>query len=288
MLHRVEDKRRLEKVIEEHLKKAPELRPFPEAVTRLLSACRDTDSTSKDIESIIACDPSLSVKILRLANSPLFCPARDVHSIVHAVTLLGRSKIKSIALSAVAADMLLVGDVAKKQRQELWDHSVGCAAVASSLAKYVAGVQRDDVFLAGIFHDVGKLLFYDVVASEYDELTSDYLGRALIEEEQFLFGTTHESIGVTAANRWGLPDELLAAIGWHHRPEDNPFGHPHALIISVADDMARKWGIGSRPIPEIDLDEEVLQTIKVCEDDLAGIKNEAVEVLSQTLNLAVA
>ncbi|MGB7343577.1 MAG: HDOD domain-containing protein [Pirellulaceae bacterium] len=286
MLHRVEDKRRLEKLIQDHLKKSPELRPFPEAVTRLVSACRKEETTSKDIESIIACDPSLSVKILRLANSPLFCPSRDVNNIVHAVALLGRRKVKSIAMSAAAADIISSGQGAALQRQELWTHSVGCAAVASSLAGRTNRIDQDDAFLAGIFHDVGKLLFLDTIADEYDELTSSYLGASLVDEESFLFGTTHEDIGVTAANLWGLPDELLCAIGWHHRPDQNPFGHPQAKLISLANDLARGWGIGSRAVPDNAIDATLLDQLGIAVEDLAEIQDDALATYEQSCDLS--
>ena len=109
MLHKATDKRRLHSRIQQHLKSIPELRPFPEAVTRLVAACRNSEGTNKEIEEIIACDPSLSVRVLRLANSPLFCPTRDITSIAHAVTLLGRRRLKSISMSVAAANMLLSG-----------------------------------------------------------------------------------------------------------------------------------------------------------------------------------
>ncbi|TWT94419.1 HDOD domain-containing protein [Stieleria varia] len=286
MLHRAEDKRRLGKLIQDHLKSHPELRPFPEAVTRLVSACSDAETSNKEIVSIIACDPSLSVKILRLANSPLFCPSRDVKSILHAVALLGRRKVKSIAMSAAAADIISLGEGTALQRQQLWSHSVGCAAVAGCLAQRVERIEQDNAFLAGIFHDVGKLLFFDVIGKEYEELTSSFRGVSLIDEETFLFGATHEQIGVSAANLWGLPDEILCAIGWHHRPEQNPFSHPHAMLISIANDLAKTWGIGSPAIPEHELDESLLTQLGIANEDLSEIRDLSFLAYEQSCDLS--
>ncbi len=288
MLHRVEDKRRLEKVIQEHIKSTPELRPFPQAVTRLISTCRDSESTNKEIESVIASDPSLSVKVLRLANSPLFCPSRDVNSIVHAVSLLGRRKVKSIALSAAAADMLSAGDGAIEQRRALWNHSVGCAAVASCLAKRVGGVQVDDAFLAGIFHDVGKLLFLDVIPNEYELLAKSCRDSKLIEEEQFFLGTTHEEIGASAANLWGLPVEILAAVGWHHRANESPFDHAHASIVAMANDCCKQWGIGSQAMPEIVIDSAFLDRYELSDETMVEVEQESRLAFDETSNSAMA
>ncbi len=287
MLHRVEDKRRLYHQIQEHLKRSPELRPFPEAVTRLVTACRDSEATNKQIEEIVSCDPSLAVKILRLANSPLFCPSRDVTSIVHAVTLLGRRKIKSIGMSAAAANMFSSGDGARIQRQQLWNHSVGCASVATCLAPLVAGVEVADAFLAGIFHDVGKLLFFDVIADEYVELTSSFQGPSLTEEERFLFGTTHEEIGVTSANIWGLPNEILAAIGWHHQPHEAPFCQKHALVISMADMMAKSWAIGSEGLSSTELEPEFYDEFGLTPEQLNCIESEARQAFEHTMDASI-
>lgn len=273
MLHRAQDKRRLHQKIQDHLKSSPTLRPFPEAVTRLVVACREPETTTKEIEEIIACDPSMSVNILRLANSPLFCVTRDVTSISHAVALLGRRKVKSVGMSAAAANMFASGDSAASQREKLWTHSLGCASVASSLSHHVAGIDSADAFLAGVFHDVGKLLFFDVIPDEYKDLAASHQGNALVREEEFVFGTTHQEIGLRSAHLWGLPKDILAAIGWHHQPDEAPFEQKFAKVMTVANQLAKDWEIGSggpkwtHPDPDLlndlDLNSELLKQIEV-------------------------
>ena len=248
---------------------------IPDAVTRLVAACRNSEGKNKEIEEIIACDPSLSVRVLRLANSPLFCPARDITSIAHAVALLGRRRLKSISMSVAAANMLLSGNGAGIQRRRLWNHSLGCASVATCLAAHVSGVEADDAFLAGVFHDVGKLLFLDVIAEEYEELASSICGCSLIEEEHFLFGTTHEEIGARSANCWGLANEILAPIGWHHRPHEAPFCQAHALVISVADRLARIWAIGSKADTETEANLDFVDELGVTADQLNSVEHDA-------------
>ena len=98
MLQKLDDKQRLSKQIQEYLSKSPEVRPFPSAVTRLLAACQDPNADGRAFESIIECDPALSVRLLRLANSPLFSPTGKAKSIAHAVSRLGIRKLKSLAM----------------------------------------------------------------------------------------------------------------------------------------------------------------------------------------------
>jgi HD-like signal output (HDOD) protein len=272
MLHKVAEKRRLHNLIKEHLLGSPELRPFPTAVTRLVTACCDPESTNRDLAQAIEYDPALAVKILRLANSPLVCPRGSVKSIVHAVSMLGRRKLKSVAMSVATASMFSSGDQhGAAHRQSLWNHSLGCASVATVLAPFVPDVDPPDAMLAGVFHDVGKLLFLDAIPDEYQELTESLHGGSIVEEEQFLFGTTHEEIGVRSANSWGLSKEIVAAIGWHHRPDDAPFCQNISSTVALADNLARQWGLGLDPacnganshlLERFDLSEQVLEQVE--------------------------
>jgi putative nucleotidyltransferase with HDIG domain len=287
MLHKVEDKRRLSKKIQEYLSKSPEVRSFPTAVTRLAAACQDPNANNHELASIIECDPALSVKILRLANSPLFSRSGEIKSIAHAVALLGLRKVKSLAISIAGASMFSIGGGAKRQRQQLWNHSVGCAVVARKLAKYVPGVDADDAFLAGVFHDVGKLLFYDVIPDEYSDIEASFDGVSLVEEEDHLTGTTHEVIGLRSSHSWGLPEEIKAAIGWHHRPEQASVCPGFASVIGVANSLAKNWGVGSETISRPELQAELKDDYGLTEEQLRVMETEARQAFEEIMTASV-
>ncbi len=171
MLQTVE-KQELTKRVQECLAERPEVRPFPAAVTQLLAACQDANTKAETFVKIIECDPALAVRLLRMANSPLYGVANGVRGIGHAVSILGMRQLKNLALSVAGKAMFSEGSKAAEERQNLWNHSLGCAAVARVLAKSVPTVSPEVAFLAGMFHDVGKLFLYDVVADEYAEMAA--------------------------------------------------------------------------------------------------------------------
>ncbi len=283
MLHTVDEKRRLSKVIEDRLSKSAEVRPFPAAVTRLTSACQDPNANGRTFEAIIECDPALSAKILRLANSPLFCPSGAVKSIPHAVSLLGLRKLKSVAMSVAGASMFSGGDGALAQRNKLWNHSIGCAVVARTLADRASGIDKDEAFLAGVFHDVGKLLFYDMIPDEYSEVDTSFAGHQLVEEERFLFGVTHEEIGLQSATSWELPSEICTAIRWHHNP-DNADEYPqYAHVINAADGLARVWCIGSVERQDPTCVELVADKFELTDDQLDSIRENSRNAFDETM-----
>ena len=246
----------LREKIAARLSSTEEIRPFPVSVTRLYAACQDPETDIREFESIIECDAVLSAKLLKFANSPLFCASGGVKRIAHAVSLLGMRRLKSLATSVAGAIMFAKGQGAEEQRVALWRHSVGCAVVAQQLAWQFDAVDESDAFLAGIFHDIGKLLFYDVIPHEYSELEAYFSGDRLAEEEGRVFGTNHAQVGLKSAASWKLPLEIRTAIGWHHEPSQANEFPGFAKLISVADKLARQWGIGSDPTanaPSVDI-----------------------------------
>lgn len=183
--------------------------------------------------------------------------------------------------------MFSSGDRAQDQRIRLWQHSVGCAVVARSVADHVEGVDKDEAFLAGVFHDVGKLLFYDIIPDEYSEVDASFIGGNLVEEEEFLFGTTHEKVGLASADAWELPNEIKTAIGWHHRPEIAENCPTFAQVIHTANSLARHWGVGSEATPQEDLTDVFASNLQLTEELLETVENEARRAFDETMEVSV-
>ena len=283
LLLRAEEKRKLAKQVQDHLDSSPEVRPFPAAVTRLLAACQDSKATAATFESIIECDPALSIRLLRLVNSPLFGLTDKVKDIAHAVVLVGNTRLKTLAMSVAGASMFTGSDEAQQYRTSLWNHSVGCAVVAQQLGKKVPGVHTDNAFLSGIFHDVGKLLFYDIAPKEYSELSRACNHEQLIGEEAFIFGKTHEEIGLQSSHSWDLPNEIKYAIGWHHRPTEAPGFEEHTTLIGIADQLAHHWGIGSDIDETEDLETTLIEKYELSDEYLEELKATVEEQYAETI-----
>jgi putative nucleotidyltransferase with HDIG domain len=272
------------KRIQDAIKDKPEVRPFPAAVSQLVAACQDPNANAALFEKIIGCDPALSVRLLRMANSPLCGLAKEVRTISHAVSVLGIRHLRSLALATAGSSMFSQGSSGAAARQALWNHSLGVATVARMLAKYIPSVPAEEAFLAGIFHDVGKLLLFDVVEKEYAELTAAYSGLDLINQEQLLLETTHEEIGWRSATSWGLSEAIKMAIGFHHRPADAEVHRDMVSLTHIADHLAKAWHLGSEDVPNSASSGDALDHLALDENLLADVHANAESAYQETVS----
>ena len=150
-LLKVTDRRRLANKVQEQLREKPEVRPFPAAVTQLVSACQDPNATAATFEKIIQTDASLAARLLRMANSPLYGISQEVTSVGHAAAVLGVRQLRNLAFALAGASMFKEGSTASGQRQQLWNHSLGCATTCRLLAKTAIGVDPEEAFLGRDF-----------------------------------------------------------------------------------------------------------------------------------------
>lgn len=248
----------------------PELRPLPVVATRLMQACQDPKSDSKTVARIIECDPGVALKLMKVANSAMYGCSGRVKTVDQAIVLLGFRAVRDLAISVAGAQVFQNGSTAMDERMGLWRHSLACATVARLLARTFRTAVPEEAFLAGVFHDVGKLMFYDLDAAEYIRLQKDCPQGATVVEEQREFGITHTEIGLECGDDWGLPEPVRMAIGFHHAPSESPEHRSLVSLLQTANHLAKVWCLtGDREAtatapPQLDmpLDEAVLEPLK--------------------------
>ena len=229
----------------------PDLRPLPVVATRLMEACQDAKSNSKGVARIIECDPGVAHKLMKVANSAMYGASGRIRTVDQAIVLLGFRAVRSLAVSLAGAEVFKQGATAQAERVALWRHSLACATVSRILARQVRQVVPEEAFLAGIFHDVGKLMFYDLDADEYVRLRANCGGRATVADEHRKFGVTHTEIGLQCGEEWALPEPVRCAIGFHHSPVESPDHQALVSLTQVANQLAKCWqlaGEGDTPL----------------------------------------
>ncbi|HEX2973873.1 MAG TPA: HDOD domain-containing protein [Tepidisphaeraceae bacterium] len=221
---------------------------LPEVVARITSTVNDPRSTPGDLYHIISHDPSLVAKILKLVNSSFYSRASEIHSVERAITLLGFETIHHLAIAATMGQLfknvkLCDGYTAK----DLWTHSIAVAAAAREMAKLTYPELSEEVFLAGLVHDVGMLVALQVRPEKLRTVCE----RAKTDSTSFtgielaVTGVDHQELGAALARKWGFPPACRIVARNHHYPmlADEPW-RPIAAIVHAADALCCQAGIG--------------------------------------------
>lgn len=208
------------------------------SITEVIAACDDPEITVGRISDAIARDQSLTAGILRLANSAYYGHPRRVATISDASLLLGFSAIKSLAISTHTS-RLLAGPLPGYglQRGELWDHSVAVAFTARRLALEVDCQPVEEAFVAGMLHDIGKLILSSRMEDAFEEVVAlaEERRAPLHEVEAELLGFDHAELGAQVAQAWNFPPDLEEAIRHHHDPAAATLAPALARCVHLAD-----------------------------------------------------
>ncbi len=218
------------------------LRTFPATASRLMAACDRPDVNGGELCEIIQIDPCLTVKLLQVANSPLYGFAGEIRSVQHATVVLGLRSLKNLALSMAMGEVFGNGGCESSQiRSELWSHSLGCGSIARTLAAVTGAATPDEAFLAGVVHDVGKLLMIDHEPEQYATVLSTATSDSRVDLEKSAFGIAHTDVGGECGRSWGLPDEIVDVISFHHNPDEADFGGDLVSLTSAANQLTKLW-----------------------------------------------
>lgn len=250
------------KTLRDSLDDVVELRPFPAAASQLMMACEKADVTAREITGIIKHDPGLSIKLLQIANSPLYGFAGEIRSVDHATVVLGMRALRDLAISTAVGGVFASGDKATAMaRSQLWMHSLACGSVARRLAKTLGMESPDEAFLGGIVHDVGKLFFYDAQPVEYSKLAISVPASGAVNAERDFFGIDHTFAGQKCGQNWGLPDEINDVICFHHAPGDADFGGELIDAVAAANQLCHLWNTDTAD--SVSVTSEILNGIRI-------------------------
>lgn len=194
---------------------------LPRVHALLLRELDARDPSLERIGAIIERDPALSALLLKVVNSPFFGFFGEVNSPVRAVALLGTEALKGLVLSASIVNE--EGDMAKRfPIRGMARHSRDVALVARCIALTETGDKSfaEKAFLAGLLHDVGKLLFMRILGQEYADIIEEAKrrGARLHDVEQDRYDVNHGELGAYLLGIWGISAQVVEAVRDHHKP----------------------------------------------------------------------
>ena len=224
-----------------------ELPPFPSVATQALKILEDPGAAVDDVISIVEYDQSITANVLKMCNSAYYGLTREVHSLREGLVLLGNSQLKSILLAGTVVKFLGQDNKGYDLAQgDLWKHAVATGVLARIISRQVNGAESPSLFTAALLHDIGKVALNSFVAEYFEQIMAlvDTGSHSFLEAETEIFGTNHADIGRKIAESWDFPEDIVAAIAFHHRPEEAADNDPITRIIYLANIITLSIGIG--------------------------------------------
>jgi len=228
---------------EKLLDKFKDGKTLPHVAIKVTQMVNDEDTTMQDFEETIKLDPILVSRLLRLVNSPYFALSSKVDSIAKAVVFVGMKSLRNLVAVEALRDIFNDSDDSSGfSRKHLWLHSATVAIIADMVGKRIFGDSREDLFLAGIIHDIGLVIEDQVAGGVLREACQLYLAGqgTFVECEQRMIGTDHCEVGYRIAKEWKMPQDVLNAIRYHHNPEKEQAANSVTGIVQLSEYMAGK------------------------------------------------
>lgn len=236
------------------------LPPLPQTAQRLLDLTASENTSAEEIVKVISADQTIAAKLLQIIHSPFYGLQQEVNSISEAVFVMGLDAIRSLALSiAVIKSAIAQNEFAQSVRKGFWQHSISVACTARHLAAFFPEVNREQAFVAGLVHDVGKLVFLEYAPELYQKTLKEAKNgkMPLCALEYEIFETDHASLGGELCRHWRIPEIISTVIETHHTLLSDKPGTAHTeldMIVSLANEMAEIMNFGDSGNALVSLD----------------------------------
>ncbi|MEM8902882.1 MAG: HDOD domain-containing protein [Actinomycetota bacterium] len=226
------------------------------SATRVLHLVDDPTASAEDLGKVISTDPSMTARLLKMANSASVGLSTPVGTVAGAVTVLGFSVVRSVAVSWAAG---LFEGGPRSLPEGYWEHSITVASAAVRIGSAL-GVPGGKAYSAGLLHDLGQPLLLRFDSGRYRRMLRTIERPDSAEQceiERRTYGQDHAIVGALVLRSWGLPDELVDAVANHHHamtPDDPPLRRAVALAESTAQLLRDDGAVDPRAREQLEAD----------------------------------
>jgi len=241
----------LEERVRSRLDQLDTLPTLPSVVLHIMRLISDPNTTVTQLEELLLRDPAIVLKVLQVANSPVFAGSghKGRWTLKDALVRLGLRKVGAIAQQIALINTFVRPSHSSFDLDRFWQHSVACALVANELCegqmvKLAEPVEFNEYWIVSLLHDAGKLVqgffyfeWFERILRQMDSSTPYHAAEA-----EMSAGIGHETIGSLLLEKSGLPTDMIDAVRLHHRPGESPA--PLTALVHVADNIAKDIGLG--------------------------------------------
>ncbi len=205
----------------ERVDQVRDLPTLPAIFTELSKMLSDDDTSVQEIENLMESDQSLTMRVLKVANSAYYRVSDRVTNIGEAVNYLGFEKLKKVALSSSILSVFKGPEADVFDIENFWKHGIGVAVASGAIAKYIGIKDHETPYVCGLVHDIGKIVNYMLDSEKFLQIVKFSLNNKvnLSTAERTHDYPRHDILGYYVCKHWKLSKFILGTVGYHHEED---------------------------------------------------------------------
>jgi HD-like signal output (HDOD) protein len=249
-----------------------DLPPMPNVASRAIGMVENPNTSAQELTELLSSDTALAARVLKIANSAMFCRQREITTLNQAIMVIGFKALKGII---VAATLRQINRRFGKTEKLIWENSMCTAMSATAIARHLKKKYTDEIFLLGLLHSLGQIVFLsqDELAADYRNVIAAIKDQSMsyVEAEQNVFGFAHPLIGALVAKKWNFSAETCQIILHYQDPLDELYTETpqdeKTLVVRLADMIAHAAEVGSPEGYPVDPEEMKKIALKIDFDE---------------------
>lgn len=259
-----------------------EISTLPHIALRVMEVANDSAAAAVDLKEVMEGDTALSARVLRCVNSSAYAVRSEITNLQQAIAYLGLKQIRNLALT-IAVSELFTNDetIGPYSRKGLWRHLVSVGICSRMIARRLKFANFEDVFLAGLLHDIGIILEDQNLHEHFTQvIMSLSVDKTLAAVEWEHTGFDHTLLGEKVAQMWGFPEGAKAAIRHHHASVNYRGEHINVVrCVEVANLLCTLKGIPSVGMKLVKFSGPAVTGLSLTKEDIAILAEDLQEEL---------
>ena len=275
-------------VLDRVARRIQEISTLPAVALKIVEVANDPNSGAAEMKNVMESDAALAARVLKCVNSSAYAVRTRITNLQQAIAYLGLKQIRNLAITASVGELFKSGDtIGPYTRPGLWKHLVSVGLCARLLAMRLRKTNFEDIFLAGLLHDVGIILEdehdhepFARMAVSLDEQ------RPLTDVEREHLSYDHTMLGQRIAQDWGFPEAVQAAVRYHHNSDAYRGTEGDAVrCVEVANLVCTLKGVSSVGRKLVRFSPSVLSHLNLTKEDILILSQDLDEAVSANMGL---